>query len=185
MMCWVALERADRLAERGIVPSRHRATWAEQAAAIHTFVEEQCFSEQLQSYRRSADSEELDASVLLGLLSGYGDPTAPRWRQTVRAIRRDLGHGPYLYRYTGEDGLAGAEGAFVSCSFWLVEALARTGQHDEAATLMDDLVALSNDVGLYAEEIDPDTRQFLGNLPQGLSHLSLISAATAMAEVAP
>jgi GH15 family glucan-1,4-alpha-glucosidase len=182
MMCWVALERADRLAERGIVPGRHRATWAEQAAAIRTFVEERCFSEQLQSYRRSADSDELDASVLLGLLSGYGDPTAPRWSETVRTIRRELGQGPYLRRYTSDDGLAGGEGAFVSCSFWLVEALARTGQHDDAATLMDDMVALSNDVGLYAEEIDPDNRQFLGNLPQGLSHLSLISAATAMAE---
>jgi GH15 family glucan-1,4-alpha-glucosidase len=182
MMCWVALDRADRLAARGIVPSRHRATWAEQAAAIRRFVEERCFSEQLQSYRRSADSDELDASVLLGLLSGYGDSAAPRWSQTVRAIRRELGQGPYLRRYTGEDGLSGGEGAFVSCSFWLVEALARTGQHDDAALLMDELVALSNDVGLYAEEIDPDNRQFLGNLPQGLSHLSLISAATEMAE---
>jgi GH15 family glucan-1,4-alpha-glucosidase len=183
MMCWVALDRADRLAERGILASRRRSTWAAQAAAIRTFVEERCFSDQMQSYRRAADSDELDASVLLGLLSGYGDPSAPRWTQTVRAIRRDLGHGPYLYRYTGEDGLAGGEGAFVSCAFWLVEALARTGRQDEAAGLMDDLVALSNDVGLYAEEIDPDSGQFLGNLPQGLSHLSLISAATAMAEV--
>lgn len=183
MMCWVALDRAERLAERGLVPGRHRAAWAEHATAIRTFIEERCFSDVLQSYRRSADSEELDASVLLGLLAGYGDPASPRWNQTVEAIRRDLGHGPYLYRYTGEDGLAGDEGAFVSCSFWLVEALARTGRQSEAAMLMDELVALSNDVGLYAEEIDPETGQFLGNLPQGLSHLSLISAATAMAEV--
>jgi len=182
MMCWVALDRADRLAERDLLPSRHRATWAAQATAIRTFVEERCFSDHQQSYRRSADSEELDASVLLGLLAGYGDPFGPRWNQTVRAIRRDLGHGAYVYRYTGEDGLAGGEGAFVSCSFWLVEALARTGQRADAARLMDELVALSNDVGIYAEEIDPDTGDFLGNLPQGLSHLSLISAATAMTE---
>jgi len=182
MMCWVALDRAERLAERGLVPSRHRAVWASQATAIRAFVEDHCYSELLQSYRRSADREELDASVLLGLLSGYGDLSAPRWNHTVRSIRRDLSHGPYVYRYTGEDGLAGGEGAFVSCSFWLVEALALTGQQDEAANLMDDLVALSNDVGLYAEEIDPETGQFLGNLPQGLSHLSLISAATALAE---
>jgi GH15 family glucan-1,4-alpha-glucosidase len=184
MMCWVALDRAQQLADRGLVPGRHRAAWAAQATAIRTFVETHCYSDRLQGYRRSADSEELDASVLLGLLAGYGDHGAPRWEQTVRSIRRELGHGPYLYRYTGEDGLTGGEGAFVSCSFWLVEALARTGRHDEAAALMDEMLALSNDVGLYAEEIDPDTGEFLGNLPQGLSHLSLISAATAIAEVA-
>jgi GH15 family glucan-1,4-alpha-glucosidase len=182
MMCWVALDRAERLAERGLVPDRHRTTWAAEATAIRTFVETRCYSERLQAYRRSSDREELDASVLLGLLSGYGDISAPRWNKTVRSIRRELGHGPYLYRYTGEDGLAGGEGAFVSCSFWLVEALARTGHLDEAGSLMDDLVGLSNDVGLYGEEIDPGTGEFLGNLPQGLSHLSLISAATAMAE---
>jgi GH15 family glucan-1,4-alpha-glucosidase len=96
-------------------------------------------------------------------------------------MRRELGHGPYLYRYTGEDGLTGTEGAFISCSFWLAEALARTGRGAEATALMDQLIDLSNDVGLYAEEIDPDTRTFLGNLPQGLSHLALISAATAIA----
>lgn len=182
MMCWVALDRAQLLAERGLVPDRHRATWSEQATAIRTFVETRCYSDRLQGYRRSADGEELDASVLLGLLAGYGEPSEARWEQTVRSIRRDLGHGPYLYRYTGEDGLTGGEGAFVSCSFWLVEALARTGHRDEAASLMDELVALSNDVGLYAEEIDPGNGEFLGNLPQGLSHLSLISAANAMAE---
>lgn len=183
MMCWVALDRADRLAERGVLPDRHRAAWAAQATAIRTFVEERCFSHELQSYTRSADSEELDASVLLGLLAGYGDATGPRWDGTVRAIRRHLGRGAYLYRYSGEDGLAGSEGAFVSCSFWLIEALARTGQTAEAARLMEDMVARSNDVGLYAEEIHPETGDFLGNLPQGLSHLSLISAATAMTEV--
>jgi GH15 family glucan-1,4-alpha-glucosidase len=182
MMCWVALDRAGRLADRGLVSSHHRATWAAEASAIRAFVEDRCYSELLQGYRRSADDDELDASVLLGLLSGYGDPASTRWQGTVRSIRRDLGHGPYVYRYTGEDGLDGGEGAFVSCSFWLVEALARTGHQAEAVTLMDELVALSNDVGLYAEEIDPATGQFLGNLPQGLSHLSLISAATAMAE---
>jgi GH15 family glucan-1,4-alpha-glucosidase len=182
MMCWVALERAERLARRGLVPSRHRAAWAAEATAIRTFVETRCYSERLQGYRRAADLDELDASVLLGLLSGYGELSGARWNQTVRSIRRELGHGPYLYRYTGDDGLAGGEGAFVSCSFWLVEALARTGHRDEAARLMDELLALSNDVGLYAEEIDPSTGAFLGNFPQGLSHLSLISAATAMAE---
>jgi GH15 family glucan-1,4-alpha-glucosidase len=181
MMCWIALDRAARLADRALIPARHRTRWQQQGAACRDFIEQHCFSQAHQSYTRYADGEELDASVLLGLLSGYGDPRSPRWHSTVDAMRRELGHGPYLYRYTGEDGLTGTEGAFISCSFWLAEALARTGRGAEATALMDQLIDLSNDVGLYAEEIDPDTRTFLGNLPQGLSHLALISAATAIA----
>jgi GH15 family glucan-1,4-alpha-glucosidase len=181
MMCWVALDRAARLAERGLIPGGHRARWHQEAAAIRDFVERRCFSDRQHSYARFADADELDASVLLGLLSGYGHAVSPRWRSTVDAVRRELGHGPFVYRYTGEDGLAGGEGAFVSCSFWLAEALARTGRIEEATSLMDELVALANDVSLYAEEIDPGTGAFLGNFPQGLSHLSLISAATAIA----
>jgi GH15 family glucan-1,4-alpha-glucosidase len=182
MLCWVALDRARRLADRGLVPARHRARWQEQAEAITEFIERNCWSTRRQSYVRFAGGDELDAGVLLGLLSGYGQPRAARWIGTVDAVRSELGHGAYVHRYTGEDGLAGGEGAFVSCSFWLAEALARTGRVDDAATLMDQLVALGNDVGLYAEEVDPATGAFLGNLPQALSHLSLISAAVAISE---
>jgi len=181
MMCWVALDRAIRLADRALVPTRHRARWRQQAAACRDFIEQHCFSQARQSYTRYAGGDELDASVLLGLLSGYGEARSSRWHATVDAVRRGLGHGPYLYRYTGEDGLSGTEGAFISCSFWLAEALARTGRVTEATTLMDQLISLSNDVGLYSEEIDPDSCAFLGNLPQGLSHLALVNAATAIA----
>lgn len=182
MMCWVGLDRASRLAGRGWLPDQHAARWREQSVAIRHFVEESCFSSELQSYVRYAGADELDASVLLGLLAGYGDAKSQRWRSTIDAVERGLGRGPFVHRYSGEDGLPGAEGAFVSCSFWLAEALARNGRTERATALMDRLVPLANDVGIFAEEIDPVTGAFLGNLPQALSHLSLISAATAIDE---
>jgi GH15 family glucan-1,4-alpha-glucosidase len=183
MMCWVALDRAARLAERGLIPARHRARWDEQAGQVADFVEQECYSSRLRSYVRFSGGEELDASVLLGLLSGYGDPRSARWIDTVAAVRRDLAHGCYVRRYSGDDGLSGGEGAFISCSFWLAQALARTGSGRDATVLMDELVTLANDVGLYAEEVDPATGAFLGNLPQALSHLSLISAALGIGDV--
>jgi GH15 family glucan-1,4-alpha-glucosidase len=182
MMCWVALDRARDLAQRGLIPDSHAQRWAQEAQSIQHFVETRCFSEEKRSYVRHADSDELDASLLLGVLLSYGDLTTDRWVGTVDAVRRELGDGPFLRRYGGEDGLAGSEGAFLTCSFWLAEALARCGRIEEAVELMDELIGLANDVGLYAEEIEPATGAFLGNLPQGLSHLALINAALAVTE---
>jgi GH15 family glucan-1,4-alpha-glucosidase len=182
MMCWVALDRARDLAQRGLIPDRHAQRWVREAQPIQEFVETRCFSEQKRSYVRRADSNELDASLLLGVLLSYGDPSGHRWAGTIEAVRRELGNGPLARRYTGDDGLAGPEGAFLTCSFWLAEALARSGRVEDAAQLMDQLVALGNDVGLYAEEIEPASGAFLGNFPQGLSHLALINAALAIAE---
>jgi GH15 family glucan-1,4-alpha-glucosidase len=178
MMCFVALDRACRLAEAGLVDDR-RARWLPEAEAVREFVETRCWNGEKRSYTRSAGSAELDASLLLGSLLQYCAPDSPRMLGTVDAIRRELGHGPFLDRYTGEDGLAGEEGAFLACSFWLVEALARAGRLDEAAETMEELVGCANDVGLYAEELDPGTGEFLGNFPQGLTHLALVSAAAA------
>ncbi|MGH8999768.1 MAG: glycoside hydrolase family 15 protein, partial [Acidimicrobiia bacterium] len=128
MMCWVALDRALRLAEAGQIPAGHARRWQAEAVAVRAFVDEQCWSEAKGSYVRSAGGDELDASLLLGILFGFVDPRGHRARGTIGAIRRELGRGPFLYRYSGEDGLAGGEGAFLPCSFWLVDALARSGQ---------------------------------------------------------
>jgi len=182
MMCWVALDRARDLAERGLIPDGHARRWRQEAESIHEFVETRCFSHAKQSYIRHAGSDELDASLLLGILLGYDDPAADRWAGTIDAVRRELQNGPFVRRYTGDDGLGGSEGAFLTCSFWLAEALARSRRVDEAVGLMHQLVGLANDVGLYAEEIDLATGAFLGNFPQGLSHLALISAALAIAD---
>jgi GH15 family glucan-1,4-alpha-glucosidase len=184
MMCWVALDRAVKLAEKGHIPDGHADRWRSEAAAIRTFVDEHCWSERLGSYVRAAGMEELDASILTGALFGYDDAREGRLSTTIDAIRRDLGRGPFLFRYLGEDGVSGREGAFLTCSFWLVEALVHARRTAEAAELMDQLIGLANDVGLYSEEIDPGDGTFLGNFPQALTHLSLIGAAVAFEQVA-
>jgi GH15 family glucan-1,4-alpha-glucosidase len=182
MMCCVALERAASLAETGNLATDGAPRWRTEAAAIRDFVTGQCWSERIGSYVRIAGADELDASLLLGALMGYEDAREHRMASTIEAVRCRLGRGPLLSRYSGEDGLGGQEGSFLCCSFWLAEALARGGRVDEAGELMNELVGLANRVGLYAEEIDPDSDEFLGNLPQGLVHLALISAAAAIAE---
>src|SRR5215475_993366 len=179
-MCWVALDRARRMADAGHLPARRAERWSTEAAAIRRFIDERCWSARKGSYVWYAGGEDLDASLLLMAIMRYDAPDSPKLLGTLDAVRRELGTGPLLYRYTGDDGIAGGEGAFVCCAFWLAEALAITGRRAEAAKLMDDLLRLANDVGLYAEEIEPRTHDFLGNFPQGLVHLALVSAAVAM-----
>jgi GH15 family glucan-1,4-alpha-glucosidase len=181
MMCWVALDRAVRLAERGAVPATGTAKWRVEAEAIEAFVDGRCFSHELGCYVRSPDSRELDASLLLGALMNYPARRDPRMTGTIAAIRRGLGRGPLLDRYSGEDGLAGGEGAFLCCSFWLAECLARQGDRDGARSVFDAAVARANDVLLFSEEVDPRSGALLGNFPQALTHLAHIDAAVALA----
>jgi GH15 family glucan-1,4-alpha-glucosidase len=181
MMCAVALDRACALAERGFLHGDVER-WRGERDEIRAFVDSRCYSNEKGSYTRSADEDLLDASLLLGVIARYDEAAAPRLVGTVDAVRRDLARGPLLLRYVDEDGLPGEEGAFLACSFWLAEAYARQGRLDDASALMDELTGLANDVGLYAEEIDPETGDFLGNFPQGLSHLALINAAVAITE---
>jgi GH15 family glucan-1,4-alpha-glucosidase len=182
VMCWVALDRAVRLAKEQDVPSGNVATWRREAHAIAEYVNTHCWSDRLGSYTRSAGSEHTDASLLMLSHVGFGDPCGPRMQGTIDAVMRELRRGSYVYRYLADDGLPGAEGCFLNCSFWLIGALARAGRIDEATGLMNDVLAEANDVGLYAEEIEPQTGMFLGNFPQALVHLSLIDAALALSE---
>jgi GH15 family glucan-1,4-alpha-glucosidase len=182
VMCWVALDRAIRLASAGQLPARHVDRWRREAAAIRAFVDQNGWSDRQQSYVRFAGSDEVDASLLLLPIMGYCHPRSPQGVGTVDAIRRRLGRGPFVYRYLGGDGLAGGEGVFLTCSFWLVHALCLAGRLSEADELMEQLIGLANDLGLYSEEVDPHSREFLGNFPQALVHLALIGAALALSE---
>jgi GH15 family glucan-1,4-alpha-glucosidase len=127
-------------------------------------------------------SDDLDAAVLLLPILGIEPTGSPRVAATVEPIRARLGAGgPLLYRYLDDDGLPGGEGAFLPCSFWLVQALVHVGRSDEARELFDQLVAIGGPLGLYAEEVDPVSGEHLGNFPQALTHAALLQAAAALA----
>jgi GH15 family glucan-1,4-alpha-glucosidase len=174
-MCWSALDSCIRLAEAGMLEERQ--LWRDEAARIRDWVEREGRDEE-RGYLCIPDEDIVDASLLSIALCAYADAADERFLATVATVRRELGRGPFLYRFSGADEI---EGAFLTCSFWLVEALARAGRRDEAGELMDELAGAANDVGLYAEEIDPATGEFLGNLPQGLVHLALVNAAVSLA----
>jgi GH15 family glucan-1,4-alpha-glucosidase len=176
---WMALDRALKLVELGQIPGTHAPRWRDEREKTRSFVEKRCWSEELGAYAaHAADPKMLDAAVLRMVRMGWARVAPERVARTIDTIRERLGAGgPLLWR-TSEH--AGQEGAFLACSFWLVEALARTGRASEARELMDELVRLGNDVGLLSEEVDPESGELLGNFPQGLSHLALVNAAGAV-----
>ncbi|MFJ6771596.1 glycoside hydrolase family 15 protein, partial [Kitasatospora sp. NPDC091257] len=189
IMAWVAIDRTFRLLERR--PDHDRATLARLraiAALFHTTVLARGYDEERNTFTQSYGSRELDASLLLLPQTGFLPPDDKRVIGTIEAIQRELAtYDGLVLRYrthqdadANVDGIAGEEGAFFACSFWLVSALALVGRTDEACERMDALLALRNDVGILAEEYDPATSRQLGNTPQGLSHLALVNAAVAL-----
>jgi GH15 family glucan-1,4-alpha-glucosidase len=175
---WMAFDRARQLVERGQLPRERAQAWGECAKEVRDFVERDCWSESRGCYVMFPGSGKLDASVLRLSRMHFLDVAGERFSAVIDAIRDELdAGGGLLYRYSGQQRV---EGAFVACSFWLVEALARAGRVGEARETMEQVVAHANDVGLFAEEIDPESGAFLGNFPQGLSQLALINAAAAI-----
>ncbi|HEY3541452.1 MAG TPA: glycoside hydrolase family 15 protein [Gaiellaceae bacterium] len=175
---WMALDRGVRLAREGHLPDRHIDKWREESERARDYVEELCWSEEIGAYVEYAGADTLDAAVVRAARMGWNRVSPERLRRTIATVRDQLdAGGGLLWRRTAN---IDCEGAFLACSFWLVEALARGGDVDDAASLFEQLLGYENDVGLLSEEIDPSSGDHLGNFPQGLSHLSLINAATAI-----
>jgi len=181
VLCWTALDRAVKLADRLGDHARH-AEWATARDEIRATVLERGWSERQQAYAQSYDADELDAAQLLMPLVGFLSATDPRMRSTIDAIARELNEDGLILRYRNAegpnpDGLTGEEGTFVICSFWLVSCLAQAGELERAEALFDQLAGYANDLGLLAEEIDTASGEQLGNFPQAFSHIGLITSA--------
>ncbi|MFI6236979.1 glycoside hydrolase family 15 protein [Micromonospora sp. NPDC050784] len=182
LMGWLALDRALAIADTHPLRDRQRRRWQKCRDAIAAEVRTRGFDPTAASYVRSYGSQDLDAALLVLPLLDMDRAESPRVRGTIDAIRDRLSAGgPLLYRYPpGRDGLPGTEGAFLPCSFWLVQALARTGRRREAVELFRAMVDHASPLGLYAEELNPATGAHLGNYPQTLTHAALVQAALAI-----
>jgi GH15 family glucan-1,4-alpha-glucosidase len=179
LMAWVGVDRAVAAVERHGLDGPVE-DWRALRARIHADVCRNGWSARRNSFVQRYGGEELDAALLLVPTVGFLPPDDPRVVGTVEAIRRELTSDGFVLRYrpeTGVDGLAGGEGAFLPCSFWLADALALMGRRDEAAELFERLLGIRNDVGLLAEEYDPRARRQLGNFPQAFSHVGLVNTA--------
>lgn len=183
VMAWVGLDRIIRLAEKYQWPGVPLHKYHRVAAAIQNQIEQYGYNQDLQSYTRELRGNTLDASLLTLSLVGYCDPASARMASTTHLIQERLSRNKLIYRYQSvDDGLAGEEGAFGICNFWLAENLARSGALEKATQLFETMLQHASPTGLLSEEMDPESHELLGNYPQGFTHIGLINAALAIDE---
>jgi GH15 family glucan-1,4-alpha-glucosidase len=180
VMCWVAFDRALRLALKRSLPGP-LDVWQRTRDEIRNDIFTNFWDDELQSFVQTSGTKHLDASALLMPMMRFISPVDPIWLSTMRAIEKHLIEDTLVRRYEVErsriDGLPGTDGSFTACSFWYVECLARAGELEKAQLLFEKLLGYANHLGLYSEELGADGRH-LGNFPQAFTHLALISAAT-------
>ena len=182
LMCWVALDRAVALADPLDASDRVEA-WKHTKAQIREAILTKGWSDRANAFTQSFGSDELDASNLMLPLVGFLPADEPRVLSTIKATEERLTDKRGLvYRYRSHDGLEGEEGTFLLCTFWLAQALARSGQAARARNVFERALAFVNDVGLLSEEVDPVSGELLGNFPQAFSHTGLVNAAWAISE---
>lgn len=179
VLAWVAMDRAVQACEKFGLEG-DSAQWRRVRDRIHAEVCERGYSQKRGAFVQSLDGDKLDASLLMLPLVGFLPATDPRVLSTIAAIEKNLMSGGFVLRYhtdTEIDGLPQGEGAFLPCSFWLVDCLNATGRYDEAREMFERLLSLRNDLGLLSEEYDPRTRRLVGNFPQAFSHVALLNSA--------
>ena len=182
LMCWVALDRAIALAPQ--LSAEHKVPgWAAVRDQIRAAILEHGWSEKAGAFSQAFGSDDLDAASLMLAITGFLPADDSRIKATIHATATRLtDQRGLVYRYLTQDGLAGGEGTFLLCTFWLAQAQALTGEIDQATATFERAVAAINDVGLLAEEVDPASSEMIGNFPQAFSHIGLVNAAWAIAQ---
>jgi GH15 family glucan-1,4-alpha-glucosidase len=176
LMCWVALDRAIKMAEQTQAEADLQQ-WRRSREEIRRAILTEGYNEEAGAFTQAFGETQLDASALVIPLTGFLPANDPRVLSTVKQVQERLTSNGLVYRYLTDDGLPGGEATFALCSFWLVDNLAMQGRAEEARALFEKIVSYANDLGLLAEEIDPVSGELLGNYPQGFSHLALIRSA--------
>jgi GH15 family glucan-1,4-alpha-glucosidase len=182
LMCWVAVDRAIKLVDK-LGAHERLDRWGRARDEIATAILEQGWSDKCGAFTQAFGSDDLDASNLMMPIVGFLAADDPRMVATINATVEHLTdeHG-LVYRYRAHDGLAGEEGTFLLCTFWLAQALALAGELDRARATFETAIAFVNDVGLLSEEVDAESGELLGNFPQAFSHIGLVNAAYAIDE---
>ena len=176
--CWVALDRAVRIAE-GLGLPGDVATWTRERDQLHAYLQEEGAPHGW--FRQAAGVDAPDAATLLVAALGFLPTTDPRVQETMAVVERDLAHEGLVHRYLSPDGLDGQEGAFLLCSFWMLDCLTHSGRLDEATELLERLLGLANDVDLLGEQADVATGEQLGNTPQAFTHMALVASCAHLA----
>ena len=175
--CWAALDRVVRIAEARRLPTS-TARWVAERDAIRSYLMQD--AEDRGWFSQAVGTDAADASALLVPAMGFLPSTHPLVQKTIDAVRSELGDGALVYRYKADDGLTGDEGAFLLCSWWLCDCLVHSGRLDEAEVVYDAMTGYANDVGLWAEEVDPHTGDALGNFPQAFTHMAHVTSSLYM-----
>ncbi len=184
LMCWVALDRAVGLGSR-VGTDEQVEAWQAESAVIRDAIMTEGWNDDAAAFTQSFGSSDLDASALMVPIVGFLPPDDTRVVATVEAIARHLTDDRgFVYRYRGDDGLAGGEGTFTMCTFWLAQCWAMMGRVDDARVLFEAAAACANDVGLLSEQVDPADGTLLGNFPQAFTHIGQINAAWAITQAA-